>query len=566
MRRRAGSFALAAGVLAFAAAFTWSAGRRGLFAFDQSIPFDAGWRVLSGQVPYRDFVLPTGPVLPWLQALGFAAFGVDFRGYLLTACAAAVVASAVAMVLTARLFPGRRALWAVAGLLTAVWFQAPAGTLWFEPVAYLAALAGLGVWAADLAAPTPHASRPIRSVAAGLLLVIAFLAKQSVALFLLPAMALLFLVEGRSDGPGAAGRRAAGVTAGAAGAAALFGAWLVSCSDPAAFAQQVFGEPGDLMGVRVFGGFERFALVATTGGGPLPVRVVLVALALGSGVVLLRLLQAGRLPLDARRRAVAVALALGLFACQNLVAAVSRNQPELAYTPLGVIAALAIGAVGAEIGAALRRRPGSGRAIRLAGRAVALAALGLLAARGGIVSLGRTAHEGVTGATRFVPVAAESLRPLAWAEPTGLREERVTAAEVEELLHALRERPGSFFVFPDWTILYGLLGRPSPQPLLWFHPGLTYLREGAPDLDRRIVRSLEEHRVATVVLERTSWFGTSARRADFPALDRYLESCFLRRGAIGPFDLLERGEDGARRRGCRRAVELSRPMPPARGG
>ena len=37
-------------------------GMRGFFAMDQSIVFDGGWRVLQGQIPYKDFVIPFGPI------------------------------------------------------------------------------------------------------------------------------------------------------------------------------------------------------------------------------------------------------------------------------------------------------------------------------------------------------------------------------------------------------------------------------------------------------------------------------------------------------------------------
>lgn len=52
---------------------------------DQSIVFDGGWRILSGQVPYRDFTTPTGLVPIVFQALFFHLFGTTWFAYCLHA-------------------------------------------------------------------------------------------------------------------------------------------------------------------------------------------------------------------------------------------------------------------------------------------------------------------------------------------------------------------------------------------------------------------------------------------------------------------------------------------------
>ena len=49
-------------VVLFGVILNWFTGHRGLFLNDQSIVWDGGWRILQGQVPYRDFWMPLGPV------------------------------------------------------------------------------------------------------------------------------------------------------------------------------------------------------------------------------------------------------------------------------------------------------------------------------------------------------------------------------------------------------------------------------------------------------------------------------------------------------------------------
>jgi len=63
-------------------------GRAGFMPLDQSIVFDGGWRLLSGQAPFRDFVTPDSLTPMALQVLFFKALGVNWFAY---CCHAAVL-------------------------------------------------------------------------------------------------------------------------------------------------------------------------------------------------------------------------------------------------------------------------------------------------------------------------------------------------------------------------------------------------------------------------------------------------------------------------------------------
>ena len=52
-------------------------GRRGFLPLDQSIVFDGGWRLVSGQVPFHDFVAPSGLVPSAIQAAFVSVLGVS---------------------------------------------------------------------------------------------------------------------------------------------------------------------------------------------------------------------------------------------------------------------------------------------------------------------------------------------------------------------------------------------------------------------------------------------------------------------------------------------------------
>jgi len=244
---------------------------------------------------------------------------------------------------------------------------------------------------------------------------------------------------------------------------------------------------------------------------------------------------------------------VGLFGAQNLFLATANNQPEISLPFAGLLVAL-----GGRLAWGLARSAGeapSQTGERLIVVAVA-AGVVLLVATGVHTALSRRVHDVFPPGTRFSrPLAVAGLEPLRWGEPTRLwaggdendhrpagegKTVNVQPAHLEELVRRLRQDGEPFFVFPDWTLLYGVVGVPSPQPLLWFHPGLTYPQGGASDLERWIVGELERHGVATVVLEEVSWLGTERRLDDFPLLRTWIRRCFAERERLGLFRWLER--------------------------
>jgi hypothetical protein len=91
-------------------------------------------------------------------------------------------------------------------------------------------------------------------------------------------------------------------------------------------------------------------------------------------------------------------------------------------------------------------------------------------------------------------------------------------------------------------MLYGLTGRPSPQPLLYFHPGQSYSVADQAELDRGIVAALERHRVSSVVLERASFMGTHKLLSEFPRLDAWIVRNFELSEEIGNYRVFDARE------------------------
>jgi hypothetical protein len=123
------------------------------------------------------------------------------------------------------------------------------------------------------------------------------------------------------------------------------------------------------------------------------------------------------------------------------------------------------------------------------------------------------------------------------------------ALEAEDLwatVDLVRHSGRNFFLLGDTSIVYGLTGRPSVGPSVWFHPGLTFPLPGDPArtrFERALEDSLEQAHVGLVLLENERTFmGTQA--ADFPPLVTLLRRRACRQQQIGPFTIVELSEHG----------------------
>tara|TARA_B100000780_G_scaffold274202_1_gene238873 strand:- start:1604 stop:3205 length:1602 start_codon:yes stop_codon:yes gene_type:complete len=60
-------------------------GNRGVFPIDSFSHFDTGYRVLNGELPFRDYWAVSGPLIDFFQAFLFFVFGINWQIYLLSA-------------------------------------------------------------------------------------------------------------------------------------------------------------------------------------------------------------------------------------------------------------------------------------------------------------------------------------------------------------------------------------------------------------------------------------------------------------------------------------------------
>jgi hypothetical protein len=141
---------------------------------------------------------------------------------------------------------------------------------------------------------------------------------------------------------------------------------------------------------------------------------------------------------------------------------------------------------------------------------VVLAAAGLIADAvrfHRVVNLPRTAHEMYIDAagwdTWTGDVRMSSLmKSVGFSLWTTQSKYVSTGTSLPALIEYFRARRGNFLMVGDETIVYGLTGRPSPTPFLWFHPGLVW--DDAPashaQMNAWLGRNLSLYDVDTIVL------------------------------------------------------------------
>ena len=521
-------------IAAVAGVVVWVVGHRGLFLCDQSGIFDGGWRLMQGQVMYRDFFTPYPPVVFLIQWLFFRIAGVDFSAMVLAAATINVLAALCVMRIIRRVLPDAqfRPAALAGGVLTAVWFQAPFGTLWFEQTSFFFNLAAL-----TLVIETTHSSERRAAclrVAAGCSLALAILSKQTAGTVVLPvplaAAVMLSMSRWR--------KTILELSAGMSLVFALFGLWLVAFSSPTGFWRSVIVMSREL-GASRGRGLRSLAFI---------LQVQLTWGYVWKPITLVFIFAVSRVAFRSALRKVNVVMAcwliLGYIFFQNIFAALTLNEPENGIGYLGLINGLAFG-----LCLPLMWRPRFAQ-LRIAGLLVSVPLLVVSA----YYIIAKTTFDGWTfsamrtvqefgHSTRFdeqvnVPGAAR----LVWGNPTfvgprvGPRME-LTRKDFENVNAWLAKANINFFVFPDSTILYGLHHKVSPQPWLYLFEGHSFRESDLPQIDITILRSLQKNKVGVVVLEKVSYLENHKLLHKMPQLDAWIHNNFEKTAEFGIYEV-----------------------------
>ncbi len=561
---RAASYAVACGAVAvFAFVFNWITGHRGIFLLDQSMIFDGAWRVLNGQTPYKDFLIPFGPITFFIQALFFRLFGVNWSATVLAACVLNVLAALSAIRIIRLLTKGRRALALCSGLATAVCFQAPFGTLWLEQTAMFFDLLAL-----QAAVESLHASRHWRvacQVASGTLLAIACLSKQNYGLFFVPVVFLVMLAGELPDlkrALSSAFRAAAGMAA----VAVLFVCWVWLFSDFSSFVEQVFLVGGEIGKSRATVGALSEAI--SLGSVPNRFQVDLIAFVFGCIGLFLAFSNAGGPIWREMAAASTCAVAMPWFRSFAQISTYNDWQNNMAF--VGLSACLGIGIfLSLSVHIANSGRDSAATFPYLPGVRVCLILLmsawtALMVFEEARWSLRRTVQQFSKLTTFRDMVAVHGLEQLRWGEPTMINETTVLQrTDFERVFSCLAAKKRAFFVMGDSTLFYGLLRVTSPQPLLYFQQSHSFRPRDIARLDLAVLAALEKNNVSVVVREKATFLKQVAEAyREFPLTWAWFTNQFTQVAEFGNYEIWERrAERSAERQPVFRTTRPAVPMP-----
>jgi hypothetical protein len=545
------SYPLACGILAaLAFAFNWATGHRGVFLLDQSMIFDGGWRILQGQTPYKDFLLPFGPVTFYIQAAFFKLFGVNWSATVLPACVFSSIATLCVIRIVRFLGGGSRVLALCGGLATAICFQAPFGTLWLEQTAMFFDL--LALQAVVEASHVSGYRRSFWQLAGGLSLALAVLSKQNFGIFFVPVVLAVVVTSDLPDVRRAC-RSVSLVGVGVASLIAIFLGWVWLFSDFSSFVQRVLVVAGEIGRLRL----NRWVIAKVFSFQITPNLFQFDLIGSLSGGVALFLAVFNFRGQAWREMAPACAAAILLPWYRSLTQATTLNDWEnnLAFVGLA-------GCLGLSLLFRLTRFisimpvPDRDVTTRLPSARTVKICLCVAAGIWGSVFLtyvGRAAWKRTVQGFKADAVFRDTihvrgLERVRWGEPTSIGKTTVLRkADFENLVSYLSAKGAGFFVMGDATLLYGLLGTRPPQPLLYFQPSHSYLKEEIPRLDEVVSASLERNKIGVVVREKVTFLSVvHDSYSQFPRTWAWFTNHFDHVKDFGNFEIWERRPDGLR--------------------
>jgi hypothetical protein len=529
---------LAAALAAFGVVLCLHYGRRGFMPLDQSIVWDAGWRLLLGQVPFRDFVTTTSVAPGALQAAFFAVGGVSW----LTYCAHAALANGV---FAAGAFALLRAeglppvLAAAFGGASAVFFYPPFGVPYGDQHSFFFALLALLV--AATARRRVSSRAPARWAMVPALLLLGYLSKPVPVGFLVPAVAVFALWPGKDRWLSRMAVLASGAALSLAALAALLAA---GGADLTLAWEYLVRLPLESGGRRALGqGWLADRLlgllrVGSRSGLAFPAAAVLASVVAAGGLLPLR--SAGAQAREVLRPLVAAWL---LWGGTVLFVGVTKNEARNGHALLPVVLGLLAAAVAGVFRLARERSssPRWGASARWAA-AAAPAALALVVVHDAVrfdatVNATRLVHGGGYDPRRAEAARSElpdALGFVQWGLPRG----RYSPGDLRTLVAAVAAEPRPVLLVSDSLVVYGLAGKPSVNPNLWYHPGVSMPRiddvTRTQRLEALFVARLEQEQPGLVVFDPPPGPGLF-QITMLPRVDSWLRARQCGVGRIGPF-------------------------------
>ena len=506
-------------------------GARGFMPLDQSVVFDGAWRMLNGQVPFRDFAVPNGIVPSMMQVPFFRALGVTWFAYCLHASAINGLFCVIAYGLL-RLLQSTVLEAAFFSALSAFFFYPPTGTPFMDQHAFFFTTLMFVTVVLGSTTSTPR-TELLAWLLMPILFTLGYLSCQIPTSFTALCVAVWVACH-----PARAVRWVGAATCGAIA--------VVTC---VVFLDRWWHLDWHSAVTYLI------TMPLQTGGARTPTPGILAPLRIALGTIRRLPMWAGLWSFDLACFAPLLLLftdyrsdprwRIRLWTFVSLVVTTgafigfSKNELEAA---LGLMM-LVVGVALVMVRQAIAGRRGTSR-LRTQVASLVFGVVAVAATRDTVVF---TAH---VDATRMVHettydgrVAAAAQRHLPKALAF-LRWTNIAAYDPDQLsslVRFLREADGDFVLIGDSSILYGLTNKVSVSAAVWLDPGLSLPSRRTPEFvefEAELVRRLRRYNVRRIVVEQlVTTAGVTLD--DFPTLKRLAESSACAEHTFGLVRVIE---------------------------
>ncbi len=522
-------------------------GRMGFLPLDQSIVFDGGWRIVSGQVPFRDFNTPNSVVPIVLQALFFKLLGVNWFAY----CLHAAIFNGLFCLLVfyfLRLLGGSMWVSAFYAFLSGVIFYPPFGVPFMDQHAFFFVMLALllAVWASK----AQSLSKKILSwVFLPVTLVAAYLSKQIPTLFAVPIVVMIVLVM---TGKKYFKTMLAAVFSSIVGMTIVLAAALkILKIDILQMKSAFFDLPSKLGGERIFDYILYCPIFIKVKSlfYPFYTKIILklysfdliyisaLAVLVISIISYLKLFPGFKM-INMKGNYRKIALAVALLVICNLFILWTLNQAEngipFLFVSLGLMHIVCFGL----LSSAVVQKKMAGLKYILNIVFILVAVLDAFAFNKN-VNKTRMVNDFEPG-TKF-GTSSEKL-------PSGFKfidfavpwEYRFRPNDLKQTVEYLKNQKANIFLLGDSSIVYGLTRRPSVNPSLWFHPGYTMPLLDSDDFrlyEERLLENIQKYKVKYLVLEGGGTF-FSVSLNNFKKLGALIVEDSVENRKYGKFEIL----------------------------
>jgi len=490
--------------------------------------FDGGWRILNGQVPFKDFIMAHAPFSMILQAFFFNFLGVSWFAYVFSAAFFASLLSMLAMRIIFLIYGNKGFLFQVfSGLLIGLSFQSLFGTLFFEQVAFFFFFLSLVFLLEGI-----KRENCAFLFFAGFFSVVCFLSKQNVGMVCIPAL-YFFLCLFFPLSFSALFLRFFSFSFGLFCCLLLFLLWLFCYSNPSLFWEHAVLAAFDTGVGRVkataFFPPKLLAIISPT---------ATICHFVGISVMLVGLpkfvnfLKSGRLLSGHfRNYSFSLCLPVVLVLIQCLFAQNTLNDGEnMLFLSCFIFT--------------------SGICFLYFYTQWSVLQKGLILAGGALISIfllceiwffstNRTVHDFFERGKVGRLINVERLSGLRWI-PYGPPSNYPTWSnsspdDIEKVVAFLNSKKRPFFILGDSTYLYGVCGYVSTSPILYFVEGHFIRPRKKEECDLWLLKNLQDSNICFVVREKSMFLGDH-----FPKTEQWIINNFYSKAAFGNFSVLEK--------------------------